>query len=32
MDKKEDSLGAGPQNMFLNLFLMAQNAEQSDTK
>jgi len=22
--KKEDSVGAGPQNMFVNLFLMAQ--------
>ena len=24
--KKEDSVGAGPQNMFVNLFLMAQYA------
>ena len=27
--KKEDSVGAGPQNMFVNLFLMAQYAGQS---
>ena len=30
--KKEDSVGAGPQNMFVNLFLMAQYAGQSKTK
>ena len=30
--KKEDSVGAGPQNMFVNLFLMAQYAGQSNTK
>ena len=29
--KKEDSVGAGPQNMFVNLFLMAQYAGQSNT-
>ena len=27
--KKEDSVGAGPQKMFVNLFLMAQHAGQS---
>ena len=30
--KTEDSLGAGPQNMFVVLFLMAQYARQSNTK
>ena len=30
--KKEDSVGAGPQNMFVNLFLMAQYAGQTNTK
>ncbi len=29
--KKEDDVGAGPQNMFVNLFLMAQYAGQSKT-
>jgi len=29
---KEDSVGAGPQNMFVNLFLMAQYAGQSNTE
>ncbi len=29
---KEDSVGAGPQNMFVNLFLMAQSVGQSNTK
>jgi len=30
--KKEDSIGAGPQNMFVNLLPMAQYAGQSNTK
>ena len=30
--RKEDSVGAEPQNMFVNLFLMAQYAGQSKTK
>ena len=29
---KEDSVAAGPQNMFVNLFLIAQYAGQSNTK